>query len=154
MKKKIATNELLALYNIIGAAKNTKLDDGDKIKMWKICRKMKPIADKFDEDMKSATEAMKPEGFDDELKKAQEYERLTKAKEPTIDVMTKAQYDEFIEKLKKYNELVQKAVEENGKKEVTLEYEPLSEDAFGKLLSSNDWNNAQVIAIGDFVCGE
>ena len=153
MKKTVKTSEILAVYNIISSAKYGKLSDEDKVKVWKITRKLKPIATKFDEDSKDAAEKLKPtEDFSDRLEKAQEYERLRSEKQPTIDVMTTADYDKFVEELKKYNKLVGDAVKEFADKEVELEFNAVSEEAFGKLMASNEWTMGQVSVLGDFIC--
>lgn len=154
MKKNIKTSEILNIYNVINNAKYSKMEDADKIKVWKICRVLKPIATKFDEDSKDAAEKFKADikDFDERLGKAQEYERLRSKKEPTIDIMTTAEYDAFIKEFKEYNDLVQKAVQEFADKEVEIDFTPITEDAFGKLLSSNEWTMAQATALGDFIC--
>ena len=75
-QKKMKTEDVLKAYQVISTAKYGKLDDADKIKVWKIARAMKPIAEKFKEDSEDAQEKMKPtEDFDQQLMKAQEYER-------------------------------------------------------------------------------
>lgn len=156
MKKVIKTSEALTAYNILNNAKYGSMEDGDKIKVWKITRALKPIATKFEEDNKDAAEKFKADikDFDILLPKAQEYENLMR----TNDDMSKspigaAEYDAFIKEFKKYNELVGKAVEEFAKKEVELSFEPLSEGAICKLMASNtDWKMAQVMAISDIVC--
>lgn len=153
MKRNAKTKDVLAVYNVIKVAKYSKLDDADKIKAWKITRALKPIAEKFDEDTTDAREKLKPEGdFDERLKKAIEFERRKNANEPTTDVMTDVEYGNFIAKFKKYNETVNNAVKEFGEKEVEVEFEPLNEDAFGKLMASNEWDMQQVTLVGDFVC--
>lgn len=152
MKKTIKTSEVLSVYNVLNAAKYSKLDDADKIKVWKINRALKPTATKFDEDSKDAAEKMKPtEDFQERLQKAQEYERLRQKHEPTIDIMTTADYDAFISEFKKYNETVSNAVKEFADKEVEIEFEPITEDAFGKLLSSNEWTMEQATVVGEFI---
>jgi len=155
MKKTVKTSEILNVYNIINGAKYGKMDDADKVKVWKICRKLKPVATKFDEDSKDAAEKMKPQiegGFDEVLAKAQEYERLTAQHQPTIDVMTKADYDKFIEEFKNYQKLVNDAIKEFADKEVEVEFDVLAEESFGKLLSSNEWNIGQASIVGEVVC--
>lgn len=66
--------------------------------------------------------------------------------------MTETQYKAFIEEYKNYNKVVEKAIKEFAYKEVEIEFTPLSEESFGKLMASNDWNMEQVITLGDFVC--
>ena len=157
MKKSIKTSEILAAYNVLNTAKYGSMEDSDKIKVWKITRTLKPIATKFDEDSKDAAEKMKPKyegGFDETLQKAQEYERMIR--DPKADTkklpMGAAEYDAFIEKFKEYNKLVGKAVEDFANKEVKIDIEPLSDDAFGKLMASNEWTMGQAVALSEIIC--
>ena len=157
MKKTIKTSEILAAFNILNSAKYGSMEDADKIKVWKITRALKPIATKFDEDSKDAAEKMKPKyegGFDETLQKAQEYERMIR--DTNVDAkklpMGAAEYNAFIEKFKEYNKLVGKAVEDFANKEVTINIEPISEDAFGKLMASNDWTFGQTTALSEIIC--
>ena len=149
----LKTDKVLKAYNIISQAKYTKLDDADKIKVWKIARALKPIATKFDEDSKDAAEKLKPEGFDDDLRKAQEYERVTKNKEADASKleMGAAEYGEFIKKLKEMNKLVADALKEFANKEVDIDFDPISEDAFTKLMASNNWTMEQAVMIGELI---
>ena len=153
MTKKVKTEKVLGAFNVLNTAKYAKMDDADKIKVWKIARALKPIATKFDEDSKDAAEKLKPEGFDDNLQKAQEYERVTKDKEADASKleMGAAEYGEFIKKLKEMNKLVADALKEFADKEVDIDFEPISEDAFTKLMASNDWTVEQTMIIGDLI---
>ena len=150
----LKTDKVLKAYNIISQAKYTKLDDADKIKVWKIARALKPIATKYDEDTKDAAEKLKPDGFDENLRKAQEYERVAKDQDADASglEMGAAEYGEFIKELKEYNRLVNDAVREFADKEVELTFDALSEEAFAKLMSSNDWTVEQAETAGDIVC--
>ena len=97
MTTTLKTEKVLSAYQVLNTAKYGKLDDADKIKVWKIARQMKPVAEKFEDDSKSAAEAMKPECFDEQVCKAQEYERVTR--DPQADAsqleMGAAEYAAF-----------------------------------------------------------
>lgn len=148
MKTTIKTEKVLKVYQILNTTKYGKLDDADKVKVWKIARKLKPVATKFDEDSKDAAEKLKPyEGFEDDLQKAQEYERLKGVNAK----MTIEEYQEFIAKFKAYQELVGKAVKEYADVEVEVEFDTISEDAFSKLMASNEWTLDQAVEIGEFI---
>ena len=153
MTRKVKTEKVLGAFNVLNTAKYAKMDDADKIKVWKIARALKPIATKFDEDSKDAAEKLKPEGFDDDLRKAQEYERVTKDKDADTSKleMGAAEYGEFIKKLKEMNKLVADALKEFANKEVDIDFEPISEDAFTKLMASNDWTMEQAVMIGELI---
>lgn len=151
MKKVVKTEAVLKVYNIISSAKYGKMSDDDKIKIWKISRILKPIASKFEEDSKDAYEKFIPnEEFKNNLQKAQEYERTTDKEQ--FKEMTETQYRAFIKEYKDYNKIVEKAIREFADKEVEIEFTLLSEESFGKLMASNDWNMEQVTTLGDFIC--
>lgn len=153
MKKTVKTSEILSTFNVLSNAKYGKMEDSDKIKVWKICRKLKPIATKFDEDTKDAAEKMKPtEDFDERLSKAQQYERAQQQQKPTDNIMRMEDYENFIKDFKEYQKLINDAVKEFADTEVEVEFDVLSEESFGKLLASNDWTMAQVTTLGDFIC--
>ncbi len=149
----IKTKNALEAYNVLNGAKYSKLEDADKIKLWKIVRALKPIATKFQEDVKDAQEkfASDIENFNENLNKAQEYERC-KAEGKEDLPMTNSEYETFLEVFKKYNKLVSDAINEFANVEVSLDVETISEDAFGKLMSSNDWSIDKTTAI-DFIIG-
>jgi hypothetical protein len=155
-QKKMKTEDVLKAYNVLSTAKYGKLDDADKIKVWKIARSLKPVAEKFREDSEDAQQKMKPnDDFDEQLMKAQEYER--EIRKPDCDAsklpMGAAQYQEFVDEFKAYQKLVNDTIKDFAEKEVTVEFEPISEDAFGKLMASNDWTLEQVATLGEIICG-
>lgn len=155
-QKKMKTEEVLKAYNVLSTAKYGKLDDADKIKVWKIARSMKPIAEKFREDSEDAQQKMKPnDDFDEQLMKAQEYER--EIRKPDCDAsklpMGAAQYQEFVDEFKAYQKLVNDTIKDFAEKEVEVSFDPISEDAFGKLMASNDWTLEQVATLGEIICG-
>lgn len=147
------TENILKVFNIINTAKYVKMSDDDKIKIWKICRKLKPIAEKFQEDSRDAADKLKPtEDFAERLQKAQQFEiDIKENKECTV--LTPKEYTDFIIEFKNYNDLVNKAVKEFADKEVEVDFELLSEDAFGKFMASNEnWTMDQVTMLGEFIC--
>lgn len=153
MKKNLKTEKVLAVYNIIGKAKYTKMEDVDKVKVWKIARALKPIAEKFDDESKDAADKLKPtEDFGEKLQKAQEFERMRNANEDMTNApIGAAEYGEFIKEFQKYNKLVADAIKEFADKEVELEFDVLSEEAFGKLMASNEWTVEQALEIGQII---
>jgi len=60
MIKTVKTEDILNAWKIISTAKYTKMADEDKVNIWKISRILKPIANKFEEDSKDASEKLKP----------------------------------------------------------------------------------------------
>ena len=156
MEQKIKTQDALTTYRIISTAKYTKMDDADKIKIWKIARALKPFATQFDDESSDAAERFKEgfKDFDERFQKAQQYE--IEVRKPNCDAsklpIGAAEYQEFISgDFSAYNKLVNDAIKEFADKEITVEFDKISEDAFGKLMASNEWTMAQVVALDGIV---
>lgn len=151
-KKILKTENVLAAYRVLGGAKYGKLSDEDKIKVFKICIALKPIATKYDEDSKDAAEKLKPsEDYDERLADAQEYERVSRDKNADASQlkMGAAEFNEFIKTMNHYQDLISKALKDEMEKDVEVEFEPIGEDALLKLMNSNDWTVAQAMAVGE-----
>ena len=54
--------------------------------------------------------------------------------------------------VQKYQKLLFDALKEFSEKDVELEFEPLDDDGFGKLMASNEWTMDQVLALTDIIC--
>lgn len=157
MKKiKFKTVELHNAYMVLSAAKFTKLSDADKIKAWKIARALKPISQKFEDDNKSAAETLKPKDcdFDEKIEKVQEYQNMLRSGgDMSKSPIGAAEYHAFINDVwNPYQKLVADAIKPIGEAEVEVEIEPLTEEAFGMLMASNDnWVMATVVALAEIM---
>lgn len=143
MEKCLKISEVVSAYKVLSSAKYQKLDDADKIKLWKISRVLKPIAVQFEEDRADAVKTLMPESISESMGKAQEYERL-KAQNADNLPMTEDEYKGFVKELSNCSKLVKDAMREILEKEVKLELEPLTEKTLGQLMVSNDWSIKQV----------
>lgn len=149
----MTTEKVLKAYNIIAQSKYTKLDDADKVRLWKIARALKPVATKYDEDSKDAAEKLKPEGFDEKAMKWNETRDKSSAGIKDGLPMSPSEFIDFLyHVINPYNENVNNALEELKGKEVELEFNTLTEEAFAKLMASNEWTMEQVAMLGDIVC--
>lgn len=147
------TEKVLAAYRLLGSAKYGKLADEDKIKVLKICIALKPIATKYDEDSKEAEMKLKPDGYDERLEKAREYERVSRDKDADASQlkMGPAEFNEFVKEMNHYQDLISKALKDEMEKEVEVEFEPITEDALLKLMNSNDWTIAGAMAVSEVI---
>lgn len=152
MKKvKIKTEKALEVFNILKGASYQKLSDEDKVKVWKAYRALHPVATKFEDDSKDAAEKLKPEGLEATLEKAKDYEQKKQKGDSDLP-MTEQEYLAFINgDWAKFNQLLAKAVKEFADAEVELEFEPVNEEGFAKLMSSNDWKMEQVRIVSEFI---
>lgn len=140
------------MWVIISNASYKRLDDEDKVRLWKIARQLKPVATQFEADSKDAAEKMKEgyEGFDEQLAAAKAYEEAKKSGGELP--ITDEEYRRFISEVwQPFNALVSKAVAEQAEKEVELDFDPLTDEAFGKLIASNDWTVDKVTVVGEFL---
>lgn len=149
--KTITTEKALLAYRLLNSSKYNSVDDSDKIKIFKITRALKPIANAYEEASKDAVEKMKFDNFEQDLTKAQEYERKKKAGDEDLP-MSEDEYTAFVKKLFDYDKLVKDTRKELGNKEETIDVDLLTEDSFGKLMSCNDWTMEQAILVSDVVC--
>ena len=113
-------------------------------------RGMKELDDILD----AAKKLMPTEDFEDRRIKAQKYQAMLGDKSADMGEapMTPTEFWKFIEESNGYNKLLADALNDFGSKEVDVEFDALTEDAFGKLMASNEWNMAQVTALGDIIC--
>ena len=156
MKKvKLTTEKVLEAFNVVSTAKYAKLDDQDKVRVWKIARALKPVADKFADDRDDASKKLMPtEDFEERRAKAQQYQSMLSDKQAdmTQAPMTPTEFWKFFNENFAYNKLLNEALAEFGKKEVEVEFEPLSEETFGKLMSSNDWTFDFALRLSEIIC--
>ena len=142
---KLKTIEIVKASKLLDEAKYQAMSDEDKVKLWKISRKLKPIADKYTEEKKDAELKLIPsENFHEEMHKGAAYEKFVQSKKEGEPPISKEEYQQIMQKYLDYQVLVNKALKELLDKEEEIEFEPFSEDAWGKLMSSNDWKIAEL----------
>ena len=139
MTKKV--DNIVSLYNILKEAKLTKLADADKYTIIKILRKLRPTAEKFEEDKKEAQEKLKPENWDEIVEKA----NLLR-KENNSNRLTADEVEYFV----KVNECLGEELE----KEVEIDIPTINEEAFEKLMASNDWEAKTALFVADEIVTE
>lgn len=146
------TIEIRNIYEILNEAKLTKMEDADKFKVIKALRSIKPIAKGYEDFIEEAKNKLKDDDFDKMTERAQAWNKDNQGKK--VGELTQKQIDElnaintyFAE----YNKRVETCLKEEAEKEVELTFDKLSEEAFGKLVASNDWTCGQIMALSDVV---
>lgn len=146
---KLKTIEIVNASAMLINANYQQLPEGERIKFWKITRKLRPIAESFAKEKQSAEESFKPsEEVMARFQKGADYE-LAKGmnSEPPI---TDEEYREIKEEYVKHMNLINEALKEHKDKEEELEFEPLSEVGFDELIGLNKWPIPQLDII-DFI---
>lgn len=149
------TIDIVNAYNVLNAAKLTKLADADKFTVIRAMRQLKPIYTGYEDAVKDAQERLKPEDFDALQKKAADWNAthkdkqlkdLTPEERTTLDGINAAYRD--------YTSKVEECIRDIAETEKTLDYTRLSQDAFGKLMESNpEWKMQEILGVAD-VLGE
>lgn len=133
------TENVVAAYRAIiqNKAKVTKMEDSEKSAFLYAAHQLKKVAADFDDYAKSAQETLKPEGFDAIAAKSQANEPLT---------------EEEAAELNKYGKEVSDSLTAELEKEVELGFEPLTKEAFGRFVASNDLSINDMLVIEDALC--
>lgn len=147
MKKTIKTSAVYGVFQLLNGAKLGGLKKNeDKTAVLKVLRELKPVAVKFEDERKDILEKLKPEGYEDDLRRAQQYEAEMKdGTKPTV--LTAKEYQEIISRSMAYNREAAKAIDEILVTDVEVEIEPLTDELIVELMTQNDWTAGQVLAV-------
>lgn len=146
------TKEMVSAYKILNEAKLTKMDDADKFKVIKALRAMKVIAKDFEDFMDDAKEKLKGENHEEMLSKAQEWNsKHGNSKLGDLSAEEAKELADMEKYFSDYSKKVDGCIAEESEKEAEAEFCKLSEDAFAKLVASNDWTCGQMMQISDAV---
>lgn len=132
------TNQIVTAFRLINPAKLTKMENTERFALILAIRQLKKVNADFEDFLKDAQERLKPEDFDKIVSKVQAREELTPEESAIIN---------------KYNRDVEDCVKDELDKEVELTFEPLSEDALGRFIASNDFSVNEILAIEDVIGG-
>lgn len=136
MATKKTTDQIVSAYNLINNAKLSKMDDSEKFALIKIVRQLKKTSVDFEDFLNDAQEKLKPENFDAIAAKMKLKEKLTTEESATVS---------------KFNNDVSDCLKDELEKEVELTFEPLSEEALGRFIASNDFSVNEILAISDVI---
>lgn len=123
------TIEIVNVYYLLRESKLNGMDSVSKFKIIRTAKKFKEITDSYVALVESAKERLKPENFDELVKKAVSDKATNEDKE-------------ICEKLNQtYLQEVNACVIPEAFKELNLDFEKLTEEQFGKLIEINsNWN--------------
>lgn len=148
------TIEIVNAYNALNGAKLAKMEDKEKFTLIKAMKVLKPIKNDYEDFVKDAREKLKGDNHEDMVKRVEEWR--TKHNDTKPGDFTPAELKELNEintYFNDYNKKVEECVKEEADKEVTPEYARLTEDAFGRLLASNnDWDVEKSLMVSEVLC--
>lgn len=142
---KVTVKEVVSCYKALGEAKVTKLEESEVIKIVKVRKAMRQIADDYEAFLKDIQEKFKPENWDEVQKKIQQWQQ-----EGEKTTLTDSEKIEINKILIDYQSKIEKAVKEELSKEIELNIDKLKDGSDTKLLVENNWelnklNNIEII---------
>lgn len=126
--------EIVNAYKILGDAKVTKLEESEVIKVVKIRKTMRTIAEDYDAFLKDVQEKFKPENWDEIQSKIQQWQQ-----EGENTTLSEEERIEINKILVEYTRKIDTALKEELEKEISIDIEKLKEDSLTKLLIENGW---------------
>lgn len=148
------TIDVVNAFSALNGAKLAKMEDKEKFTLIKAMKALKPIKNEYEDFVKDAREKLKGDNHEDMLKRVEEWR--TKHNDTKPADFTAAELKELNEintYFNDYNKKVEECVKEEADKEVSPEYVRLSEDAFGRLLTSNDdWDVEKMMLAAEVLC--
>ena len=119
------------------------MDEADKLTVIKAMRALRPVAETYDKDTEEGRRALQDDRFDDMQQKAQKHNEAIQEKKQD-GLLSYSDLKELNEYFTSYDRSVRKMLQELDDKELTLTIGHLSEEAFGKLAASNDFNGEEL----------
>ena len=138
MKKK----EAIELYKVLNGCKLTGMVSSSKMTVLNNLRKLRPISETYEADIKEAIEKFKPEGFDDLMKKGRGHnDSVNTGGKPVMSGDELRDASSIIEEYnKEVNDFVEKILDEDA----GIELNKLDNPDLEKLLDANDIEASQL----------
>jgi len=138
MKKK----EAIELYKVLNTCKLTGMLSPSKMAVLNNLRKLRPVSETYEADVKDAIERIKPEGFDDLMKKVREHnDAVNSGNKPT---MSGEELKEASSVIGEYNKEVNDFVEKILDEDAGIVLEKLNGVNFEKFMDANDIEAGQL----------
>lgn len=142
----MTTDKCVALFKVLNEVKLTKLADADKYLVIKILKAIRPIAENFEAYQKDAGERLKPNNWDEIVEKAQKWQQEGENSTLTDDEKKEINLAFFT-----YDKSISNCISEELMIENEVEFKKLTEEAFEKLMASNDWDAKTALFVSDVI---
>lgn len=143
------TKQVVEVYNTLNSAKLSKMDDKDKFLVIKAMRQLKPVFTAYEEFVKDAQEKLKGDDFEDVQTKARKWQE--EGENTSLTIEERRNINIY---LNDYSNKVNECLKEEVEKDNELTYEKISEEAFGKLIASNDFDVKTIMNLQDALMRE
>ena len=147
---KATVKEIADAYALLGRAGYSKMETADLILFNKAMRPLKKIALEYEDFKADSMRRLTPENAEELLKTLDEFNAM-KPKERAVAVR-ETKFAEAIKANANYNKALMECLKEEDTKVVELDFAPLTEDGFVRLMMSNQWNMEQVMLAEGILC--
>lgn len=151
MKKKTGIKAVVNVYDVLDNATLGKLEVPERFTYIKALHALKKINGDFNDFREDAVKRLKPEDYDAIAEKVGKFNKMKpEEKEAALnDSAMTAALDANGEFMRQLNECLGDELD----KEVEVEFAPLSEEAFGRLMESNGaWTAGTIMAAQELLC--
>lgn len=136
----ISVKDIAPVYGVLNEAKMGKMDVKDQIKLVRIVREMKRIITPYQEAEQDAREKFKGEDHDSLVKVYLDCVH-------NVGEHTDEERSEAIAYVRDYDKKAKDCLNDEFEKKHSVEAEKLGAEAFEKLIVSNEWNVATILAV-------
>lgn len=138
------------VYALLNGAKLTGMEAKDKFRVIKVVLAMKPVAKGYEDYIADVREKLKPDDWQVKSEAAQRWQ--AEGDKCTLSMQERVALNEYFGR---YSQEVNDCVRQEAESEVELSFEPLGEDALGKLLSANEnWTVEQITLLQEAIGGD
>lgn len=141
------TSTIIEVYQLLNTAKLTKMESKEKFQVIRIMRAVKPVAEEWDSFVKTMDEKLKGEHHEEMLAKAQQWQK--EGEKTTLSLDERMAVNEYFAK---FNKDRTEVITSEQSKEVNIIFDKLTEEAFERLVDSNDFNVGQIVALQEAIC--
>ena len=125
--------EIINAYNLLSEAKINSLNIEDVKKVLSFRKAARPVVEDFEKFRQDAEESLRPDNFNELV----ELEKLG-------DKRTEEQTAIYVDAVRAYRSSINEALDAEWNKEITANFDKLSEGALPLLIKANDWPLAEL----------
>lgn len=149
--KKAKTVTVANAYELLDKAGYSKMDNADRSALIKVMRPMRKIHSDFSDFRNDAVKRLRPDGFDKVGELIDGFNAM--GQEERKAALADQKYRDALKANDEYGRAINDCLKEEADKEVELDFAPLGEETFGRLLDSNPgWSMGQALLLDNLLC--
>ena len=148
---KTTVKKVTDAYAFLDKAKYTKMEAADRRKLIKGIYRMKKVSAEYNDFRNDALKRLRPDNAEEMATLLSELDRMKP--EEQMNALSQQKYADALRANAEFNKAVGECLGEELEKEVELDFLPLTEEAFDRLLDSNpEWSVGQAMLAEEILC--